>query len=130
MEISTVTRQGIEVEKLTIGWLQLLGGAFVLGSFAYSVTTLGSDMIKVKAEQDALKSEYTKTVTVLTTEARNSKELYIKLNNTLDKLDTTLTTVTASREIEREERKKLTTKVENMDKDIQDLRLEVSKIKN
>lgn len=124
-----MTTHGIVIEKLTIGWLQLLVGAFVAGGFVYTSGTTYAKVVEVEAMQKATIAKYVPLVEKLDSQSSGTELALNSLNSTMTELNKNLSVVLALRTNEKEEKTKLEGKVDELNKEVTNLRLEVSRLK-
>ena len=129
MENSVMTTHGIVIEKLTIGWLQLLMGAFVAGGFVYTSAATYAKVVEVEAVQKATITKYVPIIEKLDSQATGTELVLNTLNSTMGELNKNLSVVLALRTNEKEEKTKLESKVDELNKEVTNLRLEVSRLK-
>lgn len=129
MENSVMTTHGIVIEKLTIGWLQLLIGAFVVGGFTYTTANTYSEVVELKVKQHTALTKYVPIIEKLDSQSSGTELALNTLNSTMGELNKNLSVVLALRTNEKEEKTKLESKVDELTKEVTNLRLEVSRLK-
>jgi len=128
MENSVVTTHGIKIEKLSIGWIQLLTAAFLLGGSAYTLANVYTEVVTVKANQEAFTTKYAPIIIENQLKSKEYAGGISALNTTLTRLNDNLTTITALRTKEDEERRSVTQRLQELDNKISNLQVEITKL--
>lgn len=125
-----MSTNGIQIEQLKIGWMQLLVGAFIVGSLYSSIIYSYGELVEVKTKQEANIEKYIPIIERLDTGYVTQSAQSAQLNQTLNLLNTNLTRVLALREREDQDRVKTEKAIEDLKKELSDLRLTVGQVRS
>lgn len=120
--------EGITIERLSIGWLQILVGVFALGGFAYTTTQMYTTVSEVKTKQDELYKTYVPMITKVHNEASTTNKAIIDLTTTIQQFNTNLTTILALRKKEEADQAKLVKKVDKLTNEVTDIKIRISSL--
>lgn len=136
MEHTRMSTQGIVIEKLTIGWLQLLAGAFVLGGFTYTSASTYAKAVEVEAKQEAYYAKYVPIIEKLNSEAEPTRTALTNLNATMSKFNENMAVILALRDKEEKEgaerikeKDRLQKQVLELGEKVTELQIEVTRLK-
>lgn len=121
----TVKTEGITIEKLSIGWLQILMTVFALGGFTYTTTHMYTTLVDVKGKQDKLYSDYVPVIDRLDRESALTNNAVITLTTSIQDFNTNLKTILALRDKEEDDKKLLSSQVRALNNDVVDLKAKV-----
>lgn len=131
MEQSIVSMKGIVIEKLTIGWLQLLMAAFTLGGFAYASSTTYTKVVEVEAKQkaqEAVVAKYVPIIDKIDVEGRTQGDSINKLTDTITLLNNNISVIIALRQKEEDDKVKIEKRLDKMADEITELKVMVGAI--
>lgn len=121
----TVKTEGITIEKLSIGWLQILMAVFALGGFTYTTTHMYTTLVDVKSKQDKLYADYVPVIDRLDRESALTNNAVITLTTSIQDFNANLKTILALRDKEEEDKKLLSSQVRELNNDVVDLKAKV-----
>jgi hypothetical protein len=121
----TMKTEGITIEKLSIGWLQILIAVFALGGFTYTTTHMYTTLISVKKGQDKLFAEYVPVIDRLDRESALTNNAVIALTTSIQEFNINLKTVLVLRDKEEDDKKLLSSQVRKLNDDVVDLKAKV-----
>lgn len=123
-----MSTKGIVIEKLTVGWLQLLVAAFTVGGFTYASMNTYDLVVTVKAKQEAALDKYVPIIEKLDINYAHIDSTTSKLNDTLDRLNSSITTILALRTKEESSNEELKLKVDKLTDKVTELQIQVNKL--
>lgn len=121
----TVKTEGITVEKLSIGWLQILIGVFALGGFSYTMTSAYTTLADIKEKQDTIYTVYVPIVDRLDRESALTNKAVIELTTSIQDFNSNLRTVLVLRDREEKDRDLISGQVQRLNDDVIDLKSKV-----
>ena len=124
----TMKTEGITIEKLSIGWLQILIGVFALGGFTYTTTAMYSSLVDVKQKQDKIYSTYVPIVDRLNRESVLTNKAIVDLTSSIQDFNANLRTVLALRDREEKDREQVSGQVQKLNNDVIDLKAKVDSL--
>lgn len=128
MEQSIVSMKGIVIEKLTIGWLQLLVGAFAIGGFAYASSATYTKVVAVEAKQEAIVTKYVPMIEKADMARASQGNSLNKLSDTITLLNNNISVIIALRQKEEDDKVKIEKRLDRMADEITELKVMVGAI--
>lgn len=129
MEESKMSAKGIIIEKLTIGWLQIIIAAFTFGGAVYTIGSIYDLSIKTRAVQEAALEKYVPIIVRLDRESNTTTESMNKLTATLDRFNDNMTVILTLRKRDDQDKKKLEEKVTSLNREVTELKIEIKSLK-
>lgn len=129
MEESKMSAKGIIIEKLTVGWLQIIIAAFTFGGAVYTIGSIYDLSVKTRAVQEAALEKYVPIIVRLDRESSTTTESMNKLTATLDRFNDNMTVILTLRKRDDQDKKKLEEKVTSLNREVTELKIEIKSLK-